>query len=120
HERVRGIMCNTVNQHCNKCSAPKSDEVTIPLAPSVYRSQLPDDPEEFGHQCARAIDDVIRFATSGDVAAFIAQPVMGEGGILVPPPNYFREVKRILDQHGILFIADEVQSGFAPCGTMFA
>src|SRR5947199_8082025 len=45
---------------------------------------------------------------------------MGEGGILVPPKNYFREVKRILDQHGILFIADEVQSGFARCGKMFA
>jgi len=45
---------------------------------------------------------------------------MGEGGILVPPPNYFREVKRILDQHGILFIADEVQSGFGRCGKMFA
>src|SRR5437016_9921749 len=69
---------------------------------------------------ARAIEDVIRFATSGDVAAFIAEPVMGEGGILVPPRNYFREVKRILDQHGILFIADEVQSGFARCGKMFA
>src|SRR5206468_3917736 len=62
----------------------------------------------------------IRFATSDGVAAIIAEPVMGEGGILVPPPNYFREVKRILDQHGILFIADEVQSGFARCGKMFA
>src|SRR2546428_6018010 len=62
----------------------------------------------------------MRFATSGDVAAFIAEPVLGEGGILVPPPNYFREVKKILDQHGILFIADEVQSGFARTGKMFA
>ena len=48
-----------------------------------------------------------------DVAAFIAEPVMGEGGIIVPPLNYFKEVKKVLDRHGILFIADEVQSGFA-------
>ena len=45
---------------------------------------------------------------------------MGEGGIVVPPPNYFKEVKKVLDQHGILFIADEVQSGFARTGKMFA
>ena len=45
---------------------------------------------------------------------------MGEGGILVPPKNYFREVKKVLDQHGILFIADEVQSGFGRTGKMFA
>jgi 4-aminobutyrate aminotransferase-like enzyme len=63
---------------------------------------------------------VIRFATADDVAAFIAEPVMGEGGIIVPPPNYFKEVKKVLDRHGILFIADEVQSGFARTGKMFA
>jgi len=54
------------------------------------------------------------------VAAFVAEPVMGEGGIIVPPFNYFREVKKILDRHGILFIADEVQCGFARTGKMFA
>ena len=71
-------------------------------------------------QCAKAIEDIIRFSTSNDVAAFIAEPVMGEGGIIVPPLNYFREVKKILDRHGILFIADEVQCGFARTGKMFA
>jgi 4-aminobutyrate aminotransferase-like enzyme len=45
---------------------------------------------------------------------------MGEGGILVPPKNYFKEVKKVLDHYGILFIADEVQSGFARTGKMFA
>src|SRR5206468_8673684 len=57
---------------------------------------------------------------SDDVAAFIAEPVMVEGGIIVPPRKYFKEVKKILDHHGILFIADEVQSGFARTGKMFA
>jgi len=63
---------------------------------------------------------VIRFETSGDVAAFIAEPVLGEGGIVVPPKNYFCEIKKVLDQHGILFIADEVQTGFGRTGKMFA
>lgn len=45
---------------------------------------------------------------------------MGEGGIIIPPRNYFREVKEVLDRHGILFIADEVQSGFGRTGKMFA
>jgi 4-aminobutyrate aminotransferase-like enzyme len=54
------------------------------------------------------------------VAAFIAEPVMGEGGIIVPPPDYFREIKKVLDRHGILFICDEVQSGFGRTGKMFA
>jgi len=46
--------------------------------------------------------------------------VMGEGGIIVPPPGYFRSIKQVLDRHGILFIADEVQSGFGRTGKMFA
>src|SRR5438270_268524 len=120
HGRSWGALSVTGNQGRKKRGGPYAAGVAFAPAPYVYRSQWPDDPEECGHQCARAIEDVIRFATSGDVAAFIAEPVMGEGGILVPPPNYFREVKRILDQHGILFIVDEVQSGFARCGKMFA
>jgi 4-aminobutyrate aminotransferase/(S)-3-amino-2-methylpropionate transaminase len=120
HGRSWGALSVTGNQGRKKRGGPYAAGVAFAPAPYVYRSQWPDDPEECGRQCARAIDGVIRFATSGDVAAFIAEPVMGEGGILVPPPNYFREVKKILDQHGILFIADEVQSGFARCGKMFA
>ena len=52
--------------------------------------------------------------------AFIAEPVMGEGGIIVPPDDYFKAVKKILDDEGILFIADEVQSGFGRTGKLFA
>jgi len=103
-----------------KRGGPYAAGVTFAPAPYSYRSQWRNDPEECGRQCAQAIEDVIRFTTSDDVAAFIAEPVMGEGGIIVPPGNYFREVKKVLDRHGILFIADEVQSGFARTGRMFA
>ncbi|MEM1590301.1 MAG: aspartate aminotransferase family protein [Candidatus Bathyarchaeia archaeon] len=70
--------------------------------------------------CARSIRNIIDFCTSKGVAAFIAEPVMGEGGIIPPPPEYFKVVKEILDEYGILFIADEVQSGFGRTGKLFA
>ena len=120
HGRSWGTLSITGNQGRKKRGGPYASGVAFAPAPYAYRSLWPNDPEECGRQSAKAIDDVIRFATSGDVAAFIAEPVMGEGGIIVPPGNYFQEVKKILDQHGILFIADEVQSGFGRTGRMFA
>jgi 4-aminobutyrate aminotransferase len=120
HGRSWGTLSVTGNQGRKKRGGPYASGVAFAPAPYAYRSLWRNDPEECGRQCARSIDDVIRFATSADVAAFIAEPVMGEGGIIVPPPNYFKEVKKILDQHGILFIADEVQSGFGRTGKMFA
>jgi len=120
HGRSFGALSVTGNMGRKKRGGPYGTGVAFAPAPYVYRSQWPNDPEECGRQCARAIEDIIRFATSGDVAAFIAEPILGEGGIIVPPLNYFKEVKKVLDQHGILFIADEVQSGFARTGKMFA
>src|SRR6476661_1430088 len=120
HGRSWGALSVTGNMGRKKRGGPYAAGVTFAPAPYAYRSQWPNDPEECGRQCARAIDDVIRFTTADDVAAFIAEPVMGEGGIIVPPGNYFKEVKKVLDRHGILFLADEVQSGFARTGKMFA
>ena len=120
HGRSWGALSVTGNMGRKKRGGPYASGVTFAPAPYVYRSQWPNNAEECGRQCAKAIEDVIRFTTSDDVAAFIAEPVMGEGGIIVPPPNYFKEVKKVLDQHGILFITDEVQSGFARTGRMFA
>ena len=120
HGRSWGALSVTGNMGRKKRGGPYAAGVTFAPAPYAYRSQWPNDPEECGRQCARAIEDVIRFTTADDVAAFIAEPVMGEGGIIVPPANYFKEVKKVLDRHGILFIADEVQSGFARTGKMFA
>jgi len=120
HGRSWGTLSITGNMGRKKRGGPYAPGVAFAPAPYVYLSQWPDDPDECGRQCARAIDEVVRYSTSNDVAAFIAEPLMGEGGILVPPKNYFKEVKKVLDQYGILFIADEVQSGFARTGKMFA
>lgn len=71
-------------------------------------------------KCAQAIREVIETSTSRNVAALIAEPIQGNGGIITPPAEYFQVVKEILDEYGILFICDEVQTGFGRTGKMFA
>lgn len=70
--------------------------------------------------CADAVEDLITTATSGKVAAFIAEPIQGNAGIVTPPPGYFKRIKEILKHYGILFIVDEIQTGFGRTGKMFA
>jgi len=71
--------------------------------------------------CARHLEDTFkRVVANEEVAAVIAEPVMGEGGFIAPPPDYFRVLIDLCRKHDILFIADEVQSGFGRTGAMFA
>jgi 4-aminobutyrate aminotransferase-like enzyme len=94
--------------------------VAFAPTPYTYRSLFGEDPYTVADKAAAAVEDVIRYQTAGDVAAFVVEPVMGEGGIIVPPAHYLPQVKAILDRYGILLIADEVQSGFGRTGRMFA
>ena len=66
--------------------------------------------------CARDIEAVIRTTTSGNPAAFVAEPIQGVGGFITPPPDYFVRVKEILDKYGIPFISDEVQTAWGRLG----
>jgi 4-aminobutyrate aminotransferase/(S)-3-amino-2-methylpropionate transaminase len=71
--------------------------------------------------CARHLEDTFkRVVANEEVAAVIAEPVMGEGGFIAPPADYFKVLIDLCHKHGILFIADEIQSGFGRTGTMFA
>lgn len=71
--------------------------------------------------CARHLEETFkRVVANEDVAAVIAEPVLGEGGFVVPPPDYFKVLVDLCHKYGILFIADEVQSGFGRTGVMFA
>ena len=76
-------------------------------------------PEEFGIARARQLADKIAEIGEDKVAAFIAEPIQGAGGVIIPPDSYWPEVKRILEAHDILFIADEVITGFGRTGQMF-
>ncbi len=68
-------------------------------------------------RCARFLEDVVK---DGDFAAFIIEPIQGNGGIITPPPGYFQVIREILDKYNVLLIADEVQTGFGRTGEMFA
>ena len=88
--------------------------------PYCYRCPLGKKYPECDLACANAVEDIIKTATSGQPAAFIAESIQGNAGIVVPPKGYFQRVKEILSHYGALFIADEVQTGFARTGKMFA
>jgi 4-aminobutyrate aminotransferase len=66
--------------------------------------------------CARDVEQVIQTATSGSIAAFIAEPIQGVGGFIVPPKEYFQIVTDIVRKYGGVFICDEVQTGFGRTG----
>jgi 4-aminobutyrate aminotransferase/4-aminobutyrate aminotransferase/(S)-3-amino-2-methylpropionate transaminase len=94
----------------------------ISFAPNAYCYRCPLNKQypECDLACANEIENVIKTATSGQVAAMIAEPIQGNGGMITPPPGYFKRVKEILDRYGILLIVDEVQTGFGRTGKMFA
>ena len=88
--------------------------------PHHYRFARPDESEEaFASRLAEELDALIVKEGPDTVAAFIAEPVMGAGGVLLPPQTYFDKVQPILKKHDVLFIADEVICGFGRLGTMF-
>ncbi len=71
--------------------------------------------------CARHLEDTFkRLVAHEEVAAVVAEPVLGEGGFVAPPPDYFKVLVDLCHKHNILFIADEVQSGFGRTGALFA
>jgi 4-aminobutyrate aminotransferase len=121
HGRTVATLSITGNVQRKTHGGPYLPGVAFAPAPYVYRNPFgSDDPEEVADHCAEMVEWAIKYQSAGSIAAFIAEPVMGEGGIIVPPASYFRKVKEVLDRHGILFIADEVQSGFGRTGKMFA
>ncbi len=121
HGRTVGTLSVTGNMLRKKRGGPYLPGVAFAPAPYLYRNPFgTDDPEVLAQRCAEMVEWAIKYQTSGNVAAFIAEPVLGEGGIIVPPANYFRYVKQVLDRYGILLIVDEVQSGFGRTGKLFA
>ena len=76
-------------------------------------------PDEFGIKAAQSIEAKIKEVGRDKVAAFIAEPIQGAGGVIVPPDSYWPEVQRICDEYGILLISDEVITGFGRLGEWF-
>ncbi len=81
-----------------------------------YRCPFKKTPDNCSLECAKDVERVIQTQTSGKPAVMIAEPIQGVGGAITPPDEYFKEVKKILENYGVLLIADEVQTGFGRTG----
>ena len=85
-------------------------------APYCYRCPFKLTYPECGLACADDVEELINTTTTGEIAAFMAEPILGVGGFVVPPPGYFERVAEITRNHGGLFIADEVQTAWGRTG----
>jgi 4-aminobutyrate aminotransferase len=96
----------------------------VSYAMTPHRSFSPlykdfDRAEDLARACADDVRQLVETSTTGHVAAFIAEPIQGVAGFIEPPPGYFGRVKEILDETGILYISDEVQTAFGRTGSHF-
>ncbi len=104
----------------NGFDLPMAERFRQVTTPSYYRDGLPGESEEdFATRLADELDALIEAEGSDRVAAFFAEPVMGAGGVIVPPAGYFEKVQQVLAKHDVLFVADEVICGFGRTGNMW-
>jgi alanine-glyoxylate transaminase / (R)-3-amino-2-methylpropionate-pyruvate transaminase len=89
------------------------------IEPYCYRCPFGKTPNSCALECAKDVEKVIQTATNGRIAGFIAEPVMGVGGFITPPPEYFHTVSEIVHRYGGKYISDEVQTGAGRCGKEF-
>ena len=88
--------------------------------PYQYRRGRDMDPDDFAVMCANELSQVIEREGADSVAAFVAEPIMGVGGFIPPPDNYWKLIREICDSYDVLLILDEVMTGFCRTGRMFA
>ncbi|RBJ63226.1 aspartate aminotransferase family protein, partial [Pseudomonas sp. MWU12-2534b] len=87
--------------------------------PWLYRNPYRQDTEELSKICDDLLAPEIQFQSPDAVAAFIAEPIQGAGGVIVPPANYWPLIREVCDKYGVLLIADAVVTGFGRSGSMF-
>ena len=96
------------------------DRILHTGCPHHYRYAEPGESEDdFSSRLAQELEELIEKEGPDTIAAFIAEPVMGAGGVIVPPDGYFDKIQAVLTKHDIVFIADEVICGFGRTGNMF-
>jgi 4-aminobutyrate aminotransferase-like enzyme len=89
-------------------------------APYCYRCPLKLEPTNCGAKCADVIEDILQTRVTGEAAVMIAEPILGVGGVIVPPDEYWPKVQAICKRNRISLVMDEVFAGFGRTGTNFA
>jgi 4-aminobutyrate aminotransferase len=119
HGRSFGTVAITANRSWSPTSL---SGLQVSFVHGGYRLRSPFrhlDDEGYVAACVQDLRDVIDMCTSGDVACMIAEPIQGVGGFATPPDGLFGALQEVLAEHGILFVTDEVQTGFGRTGDHF-
>jgi 4-aminobutyrate aminotransferase len=137
HSRRQGLLAyigafhgRTLGAVSLTASKPAQRRYFAPLIPGVehifypycYRCPFNLEYPDCGYRCVTYIDDYLfhKFVPPEEVAMILVEPIQGEGGYVVPPEGYFKELRTLCDEYGILVAADEVQSGLGRTGKWFA
>lgn len=116
----RSVMNMTATGHAPwKHGASLVPGIVHAHAPYCYRCPFNASPDSCALECARDVEELIQTSTTGQIAAFIAEPIMGVGGFITPPKDYFKVVTDIVRRYGGIFICDEVQTGWGRTGDVW-
>ena len=118
HGATRGAGAATGIEFYHLMVDPDPTHIHV-APPYCYRCEFGKTHPGCGLTCAADLEETLRREDPDTVAAFLAEPVMGTGGILVPPPDYFAEIQEICSRHDVLLILDEVITGFGRTGRWF-
>ncbi len=118
HGGTSGALSQCGHHNWRFRAQPTASAVSA-LEPYCYRCPFNQKPDSCNFECAQNVETTIQTATHGKIAAMIVEPVMGVGGFIAPPEEYFTEVTRIVHEYGGKYISDEVQSGAGRCSHDF-
>jgi putrescine---pyruvate transaminase len=119
HGSTTGAASLTGLPYFHRYYEPLLPGVVRMASPYCYRCELGLKYPACGIACADELERAIEREGAETVGAFIAEPVQGVGGVIVPPPGYFERIRAICDKHEVLMVADEVITGFGRLGTRF-
>jgi 4-aminobutyrate aminotransferase / (S)-3-amino-2-methylpropionate transaminase / 5-aminovalerate transaminase len=129
HGRTLGASAITSSYRYRRRYGHFGDRAHFVPFPYHFRGPKGMSKEEYGHHCVQQFERLFESEYNGvwdpkageaEYAAFYVEPIQGTGGYVIPPPNYFVELKRVLDKYGILLIVDEIQMGFYRTGKLWA
>jgi 4-aminobutyrate aminotransferase-like enzyme len=129
HGRTLGASAITSSYRYRRRYGHFGDRAQFVPFPYHFRGPKGMSKEEYGHHCVKQFERLFESEYNGvwdpkageaEYAAFYVEPIQGTGGYVIPPRNFFVELKRVLDQHGILLVVDEIQMGFYRTGKLWA
>jgi len=129
HGRTLGASAITSSYRYRRRYGHFGDRAQFVPFPYHFRGPKGMSKEEYGHHCVRQFERLFESEYNGvwdpkagqaEYAAFYVEPIQGTGGYVIPPKNFFVELKKVLDRHGILLVVDEIQMGFFRTGKLWA